>query len=234
MEFHRQEKAFNPRYAFLNQNINYENMMYPNQMPNQNMGYNKEYLNGGNTQYGQQFNVEQLPTIYTKKVEIVKETTKEEVKYFEPIQLSDGEDINQFLKNGLMKQIAPKIMALKQETQQSSTNNPLIHTEVTFDLKQNDAIYGNQDQKIDDDDEQQQSNSIPEKEQYVPSYMNSNYIFDQSQRKYDMSENESMQPSPNNYQFGYNQEVQEGPNGIKYSSVLPPKFELPKVINLNI
>ena len=42
-----------------------------------------------------------------------------------------------------MKQITPKIIALKQETQQSSNSDPNVHTEVIFDLKQNDAIYQN-------------------------------------------------------------------------------------------
>ena len=130
-------------YDYVNQNLGYQNYLYPSQTTINRVGYDNQYTNYGNTQYSFDYNQELLPPIYAKSIETVKETTENQVKYFEPIHLSDEQDLNDFLQNGLMKQITPKIIALKQETQQSSNIDPSVHTEVIFDLKQNDAIYQN-------------------------------------------------------------------------------------------
>ena len=130
-------------YDYMNQNMGYQNYFYPSQETINRVEYNNQYTNYGNAQYSIDYNQEQLPPIYAKSIETVKETTENQVKYFEPIHLSDAQDLNEFLQNGLMKQITPKIIALKQETQQSSNSDPSVHTEVIFDLKQNDAIYHN-------------------------------------------------------------------------------------------
>ena len=129
----------NPNYGYFSQNMGLENMIYHGQITE----YNQQEGNFQNVQYTQQYNQFQLPPIYAKSIETVKETRENQVKYFEPIHLSDEQDLNEFLQNGLMKQITPKIIALKQETQQSSNSDPSVHTEVIFDLKQNDAIYQN-------------------------------------------------------------------------------------------
>ena len=144
MEY-RPEVNWNQNYGYdyMNQNTGYQNYFYPSQAINNGVGYDNQYTNYGNSQYSIDINQEQLPPIYAKSIETVKETTENQVKYFEPIHLSDGQDLNEFLQNGLMKQITPKIIALKQETQQSSNSDPNVHTEVIFDLKQNDAIYQN-------------------------------------------------------------------------------------------
>ena len=106
----------------------------------ENMEYQQNDPNSENAQYSQQYSQEELPPIYTQKIETVKETNEHQVKYFEPIELSEGQDVSKYLQSGqLMQQIAPKIMALKQETQKSG--DPSVHTEVTFDLKQNNAIF---------------------------------------------------------------------------------------------
>ena len=130
-------------YDYVNQNLGYQNYLYPSQITINRVGYDNQYTNYGNTQYSFDYNQELLPPIYAKSIETVKETTENQVKFFEPIHLSDEQDLNDFLQNGLMKQITPKIIALKQETQQSSNIDPSVHTEVIFDLKQNDAIYQN-------------------------------------------------------------------------------------------
>ena len=144
MEY-RPEVNWNQNYGYdyMNQNTGYQNYFYPSQATNNGVGYDNQYTNYGNYQYSIDINQEQLPPIYAKSIETVKETTENQVKYFEPIHLSDTQDLNEFLQNGLMKQITPKIIALKQETQQSSNSDPNVHTEVIFDLKQNDAIYQN-------------------------------------------------------------------------------------------
>ena len=145
MEY-RPEVNWNQNYGYdyINQNIGYQNYLYPNQTTINNLGYDNQYFNYGNAQYSSiDLNQEQLPPIYAKSIETVKETRENQVKYFEPIHLSDEQDLNDFLQNGLMKQITPKIIALKQETQQNSNSDPSVHTEVIFDLKQNDAIYQN-------------------------------------------------------------------------------------------
>ena len=176
----------------IDQNMEYQNFCLVQKLPVKSMDYNQEYTNKENIQYPTQFNQTQLPTIYTKKVQIVKETTEEQVKYFEPIELKEGEDINQFLKNELMKIIGPKIMALKQEEQRKSMKNPLVHTELTFDFKQNDAIYKSQGEK--EDDERQKTNSFQssEKEQlniFSHTHMNSNYSSGEPQSYYGMFKN---------------------------------------------
>ena len=144
MEY-RPEVNWNQNYGYdyTNQNMGYQNYFYPSQETNNGVGYDNQYTNYGNGQYSIDINQDQLPPIYAKSIETVKETKENQVKYFEPIHLSDGQDLNEFLQNGLMKQITPKIIALKQETQQSSNSDPSVRTEVIFDLKQNEAIYQN-------------------------------------------------------------------------------------------
>ena len=125
-------------YNYMNQNMDYQNYLYPNQM--NNIGFDNQNTNYGDSQYSIDYTQDQLPPIYAKSIETVKETTQNQVKYFEPIHLSDGQDLNDFLQNGLMKQITPKIIGLKQEAQQSSNSDPSVRTQVIFDLKQNDII----------------------------------------------------------------------------------------------
>ena len=175
-----------------------EDIAYPAQMPMENIEQQDDQ-NSQNAQYSQQYSQEELPPIYTQQIQTVKETNEHQVKYFEPIELTEGQDVDKYLQSGqLMKQIAPKIMALKQETQQSG--DPSVHTEVTFDLKQNNAIYNNPNQDENEDDEQEQNTM-------------QNSQNDQMQRN--LSGN------------------QEGPNGIKYSSILPPKIQAPKIVTID-
>ena len=56
-----------------------------------------------------------------------------------------------------MKQIEPEILRIKQEAQKEGmSNDPYVHTEINFDLKQNTAIFeggeGNNDNNKEDDD----------------------------------------------------------------------------------
>ena len=200
MQNQGQEEANNPNYGYINQNMGDEDIAYPDQLPMENMEYQQNDPNGENAQYSQQYSQEELPPIYTQQIQTVKETNEHQVKYFEPIELSEGQDVAKYLQSGqLMQQIAPKIMALKQETQKSG--DPSVHTEVTFDLKQNNAIYNNPNQDGNEDEEQQQN---------------------------------PMQNSQNSQQMQGNLGGnQEGPNGIKYSSILPPKIQAPKIVTID-
>ena len=95
----------NPNYNYINQNSGEQNFQYAQQMSGEQ--------NDNNNQNSE----EKLPPIYETKIASVKETSEHQVKYFEPIELSEEEDVTSFLSSGkLMKQIAPKIMQLKQET----------------------------------------------------------------------------------------------------------------------
>ena len=171
----------------------------------ENQNYNYEYQNSGeqNIQYQQEipsgnneFNLnevdEKLPPIYTQQIASIKETNETQIKYLEPIELSNDIDVNKFLSSGkLMKQIEPEILRIKQEAQKEGiSNDPYVHTEINFDeLKQNTAIFeggdNNNDNNKEDDD------------------------LDIKKSK--------------------NSDTGE----IKYSSVLPPKFEKMKVINID-
>ena len=198
MQNQDQEEANNPNYGYINQNMGDEDIAYPDQLPMENMEYQQNDPNSENAQYSQQYSQEELPPIYTQQIQTVKETNEHQVKYFEPIELSEGQDVEKYLQSGrLMQQIAPKIMALKQETQKSG--DPSVHTEVTFDLKQNNAIFNEPNQNENGDEDQQQN---------------------------------PMQNSQNNQQ-GNLSGNQEGPNGIKYSSILPPKIQAPKIVTID-
>ena len=171
------EDEENPYYNYRYQTSGSQNINYPQPMPMENT------------------EDEKLPPIYNKPIESIKETSEHQVKYFEPIELSSDEDVNKFLSSGkLMKQIAPKIMQLKQETQKEGmSNDPSVHTEINFDLKQNTAIYEGSEGNNDNDEEQEDNQNIPKK------------------------------------QSG----EQSGPGGIKYSSVLPPKYAKMKIVTID-
>ena len=110
--------------------------------------------NNNNNQYDE----EKLPPIYEEKIQSIKETNEHQIKYLEPIELSDEEDVNKFLSKKLMKQIAPKILKIKQETQKEGmSNDPLVHTEINFDLKQNEAIYDGPEENSDDNNQEQEN-----------------------------------------------------------------------------
>ena len=169
-----------------NQNYNYgyqtsgeQDIQFQQAMPMENNEYNFNEVD------------EKLPPIYTQQISSIKETNETQIKYLEPIELSNDIDVNKFLSSGkLMKQIEPEILRIKQEAQKEGmSNDPYVHTEINFDLKQNTAIFeggeGNNDNNKEDDD------------------------LDIKKSKND-------------------------DNGeIKYSSVLPPKFEKMKIINID-
>ena len=169
-----------------NQNYNYgyqtsgeQDIQFQQAMPMENNEYNFNEVD------------EKLPPIYTQQIASIKETNETQIKYLEPIELSNDIDVNKFLSSGkLMKQIEPEILRIKQEAQKEGmSNDPYVHTEINFDLKQNTAIFeggeGNNDNNKEDDD------------------------LDIKKSKND-------------------------DNGeIKYSSVLPPKFEKMKIINID-
>ena len=210
----------NPNYGYANQNMEDEDISYPEQIPMEKMQYAQEGQNTENAQYAE----EKLPPIYAKEIESVKETTEHQIKYFEPIQISSDQDVGKFLQSGqLMQQIAPKILALKQETQkQSMSNDPLVHTQVTYDeVKQNAAIYNNPNNE--DNQPKSLHNSQNDKLNATSSYSNNKLALGQ-QANYDMSKTQ---------QFNKNNAGNlEGPGGIKYSSVLPPKYA-DKVITID-
>ena len=137
-----QESNYDYRY----QNSGEPDIQYPQQMPNEQNDINNQYE-------------ESLPPIYEQKIASIKETNEQQVINFAPIELAEGEDVNKFLSSGkLMKQLAPKIMELKQKAQKEGmSNDPLVHTEIDFDIKQNNAIYdgNNEDDNEDKEDENQ-------------------------------------------------------------------------------
>ena len=135
----------NPNYNYVNQNSGEQNYQYAQQIPGEQ--------NDNNNQNSE----EKLPPIYETKIASVKETSEHQIKYFEPIELSEEEDVTSFLSSGkLMKQIAPKIMQLKQETQKEGmSNDPLVHTEINFDLKQNTAIYDGPEQNDENNNQEE-------------------------------------------------------------------------------
>ena len=139
----------NPNYNYVNQNSGEQNYQYVQQM------------SGEQNDNNNQNSLEKLPPIYETKIASVKETSEHQIKYFEPIELSEEEDVTSFLSSGkLMKQIAPKIMQLKQETQkQGMSNDPLVHTEINFDLKQNTAIYDGPEQNDKNNNNQEEDQS---------------------------------------------------------------------------
>ena len=206
-------------YGYPKQNMGDENIAYPQEMPMENMEYNQEQ-NNQNPQYSQQENPQgNLPPIYAEKIESVKETREHQVKYFEPIEISSEEDVSKYLQSGqLMKQIAPKIMALKQETANQGNNDPSVHTQVTFDLKQNDAIYNNSQKNNEEEKEQNPQN---EKLNATSPYMNNKFSANQQANYLSKTQN-----------FMQNQNM-EGPGGIKYSSILPPKFAQTKIVTID-
>ena len=171
-----------------NQNYNYG---YQNS-GEQNIQYQQEILSGNN-----EFNLnevdEKLPPIYTQQIASIKETNETQIKYLEPIELSNDIDVNKFLSSGkLMKQIEPEILRIKQEAQKEGiSNDPYVHTEINFDeLKQNTAIFEGGENNNDNNKEDEDLDIKKSK----------------------------------------NSDTGE----IKYSSVLPPKFEKMKVINLKL
>ena len=137
-----QESNYDYRY----QNSGEPDIQYPQQMPDEQNDINNQYE-------------ESLPPIYEQKIASIKETNEQQVINFAPIELAEGEDVNKFLSSGkLMKQLAPKIMELKQKAQKEGmSNDPLVHTEIDFDIKQNNAIYdgNNEDDNEDKEDENQ-------------------------------------------------------------------------------
>ena len=177
------EDEENPNYNYVNQ-ISGEEEENPY----------RQQMSMENNDYTSKISEEKLPPIYTEQIASIKETNETQVKYLEPIELSDDVDVNKYLTSGkLMKQIAPKILQIKQETQKEGmSNDPLVHTEINFDLKQNDAIF--------EGGEGDDNNNDQEDEQNI--------------KKSQSGE-------------------QTGPDGIKYSSVLPPKFEKLQVINID-
>ena len=225
MENQAEEEDFRdtdkPRYAYANQNMEDEDIAYPEQIPMEKMQYAQEGQNTENAQYPE----EKLPPIYAKEIESVKETTEHQIKYFEPIQISSDQDVGKFLQSGqLMQQIAPKILALKQETQnQNISNDPFVQTKVTYDeIKQNIAIYNNPENNEDSQSKSLQ-NSQNEKLNATSSYTNNRFALGQ-QANNEMSKTQK---------FNKNNNVNlEGPGGIKYSSILPPKYA-DKVITID-
>ena len=202
----------NPNYAYANQNMEDDDIAYPEQIP-------MEKMQSENAQFE-----EKLPPIYAKEIESVKETTEHQIKYFEPIQISSEEDVGKFLQSGqLMQQIAPKILALKQETQQQSiSNDPRVHTQVMYDVvKQNAAIFNNPNNE--DNQSKSLNNSKNDKLNATSSYSNNKFALGQ-QANYDMSKTQQF----NKNNIG----GLEGPGGIKYTSVLPPKYA-DKVITID-
>ena len=228
MEEQNQEENNNQNYyAYTNQNMYNEDISYPQQMPMESDEYQQEEQANQKAYVQQQEDEEQMPPIYAKEIESVKETTEHQVKYFEPIEISSEEDVAKYLQSGqLMKQIAPKIQALKQETQQQGmSNDPNVRTQIKYDLKQNDAIYNNQ--------EGEQNNEKGQLNITSP-YMNNKLSLVQ-QGNYDMSKTQQFRQEGQmqNNNLAYNQQMQEGPGGIKYSSVLPPKFAQTKVVTID-
>ena len=147
----------NPNYDYQNQNSGEPDIQYPQQM--------LEDQNDINNQF-----VEKLPPIYEQKIASIKETTEHQVKYFEPIELAEGEDVNKFLSSGkLMKKLAPQIMQLKQAPQimqlkqqtqkEGMSNDPNVHTEIDFDIKQNNAIYEGNDEDDNEEDKEEENNN---------------------------------------------------------------------------
>ena len=199
MDNQNQEENYgNPNYGNINQND--EDISYPQQLPMEQGEYDQN-------------NQETMPPIYAEKIESVKETSEHQVKYFEPIEISSEEDVSKYLQSGqLMKTIAPKINALKRETQ--GGGDPSV--QVQFELTQNAAIYNNQEGNEENNQESQppQNNNL----NATSPYMNNKYSLGQ-QGNNDMSKTQ---------QFS-----EVGPNGIKYSSVLPPKFANTKVITID-
>ena len=96
-----------------NQNYNYgyqtsgeQDIQFQQAMPMENNEYNFNEVD------------EKLPPIYTQQIASIKETNETQVKYLEPIELSNDIDVNKFLSSGkLMKQIEPEILRIKQEAQ---------------------------------------------------------------------------------------------------------------------
>ena len=136
-----------PNYDYRYKNSDESDIQYPQQMP--------EEQNDTNNQYE-----ESLPPIYEQKIASIKETNEQQVINFAPIELAEGEDVNKFLSSGkLMKQLAPKIMELKQKAQKEGmSNDPLVHTEIDFDIKQNNAIYDGNNEDDNDDKEEENQN----------------------------------------------------------------------------
>ena len=196
----------NPNYGYNSPNMGLENKIYNN---GQIMIYNQQEINIPNTQYSQQYNQVQLPLIYANQIESVNETHDNQIKYLDPIEFSEGLNINNYLQSGqLNQQISPKIMELKQETQHN--NNPFAYTEIASENYLLNAT----------------------------SYMNSNYSL-VNQIDYNMSKSQIVPSSQNNnygynhlLQNNLNRN-QEGGNSIEYSSVLPAKIEQIKLANID-
>ena len=173
-------KEENQNYNYGYQNSGEQNIQYQQEIPSGNNEFNLNEVD------------EKLPPIYTQQIASIKETNETQIKYLEPIELSNDIDVNKYLSSGkLMKQIEPEILRIKQEAQKEGiSNDPYVHTEINFDeLKQNTAIF-----------EGGENNNDNNKE----------------------DEDLDIKKSKNN-----------DTGEIKYSSVLPPKFEKMKVINID-
>ena len=185
MENQIQEENFQQGYDNYIPNINQEGVQY-----NEEIGMEPGQYDPNNP--------DQMPPIYADKIESIKETSEHQVKYFEPIEISNDEDVNKYLQSGkLMEQIAPKIMALKKETQGENNGDPSVQTEVKFELTQNEAIYNNPEGNNEDEEKLPQDNNNKR----------------------------------NNNNKNQNYEI--GPHGIRYSSVLPPKFAQTRIVSID-
>ena len=209
-------------YGYANPNIGDENISYPGQIPRGNMQYSQQVQNAQQEDDDQ----EQMPPIYAEKIESVKETTEHQVINFDPIEIGEGEDVANYLQSGqLMKKLAPKIIALKQETQNQGNSDPSVHTEIKFDLKQNAAIYDNPNEN-----NEEGLKSRNDQLNATSSINNNKYSLDQ-QGNYDMSRTQQFSSAGQIKKS--NSGNQEDPNEIKYSSVLPPKFAQTKIVTID-
>ena len=162
----------NPNYGYNSPNMGLENKIYNN---GQIMIYNQQEINIPNTQYSQQYNQIQLPLIYANQIESVNETHDNQIKYLDPIEFSEGLNINNYLQSGqLNQQISPKIMELKQETQHN--NNPFSYTEIASEnYILNATSYMNSNYSLVNQIDYNMSKS-----QIVPSSQNNNYGYNQN------------------------------------------------------
>ena len=231
MEDSNQEENNNQNHIYANQKLYEEGISYPEQMQMESNELQQEEQANQNDYAQQQENAEQMPPIYAKEIESIKETTEHQIKYFEPIEISSEEDVAKYLQGKLMSQIAPKIQVLKQETeQQGMSNDPNVRTQITYALKQNDAIYNNPQSEGKDEEEQERPSQNEQLNSTSP-YMN-NKLSIGLQGNYDMSKIQQFRQGGQmqNNNLAYNQQIQQVPGGIKYSSILPPKYAQTKII----
>ena len=193
----------NPNYGYINQNMGLENVIYNGQITN----YNQQEGIIPNVQYSQQYNKLQLPPIYVNPIESANEIHENQIKYFNPIVLSEGLNINNYLQNGqLNQQISPKIIELKHQY-----NNPFSYTEIASENdKLNATSYMNSNYSL----VAQTNYNISKSQLLNPSSQNNNYGYNQLLRN-NLTRN------------------QAGANGIQYTSVLSAKIEQTKFVNID-